>query len=69
LHREQRDFAVASKASLCSIKRLESAPRPLDTSGRTVDAIRGAFEERGVTFRDGDHAGVTATPLVSLEKN
>jgi hypothetical protein len=45
---EQRDLAIASKASLRSIKRLESAPGPLDTSGRTVDAIRRAFEDRGV---------------------
>jgi transcriptional regulator with XRE-family HTH domain len=55
---EQRDLADASKVSLPSIKRLETAPGQLAAQARTIDAIRAAFEVAGVEFTNGDRRGV-----------
>ncbi len=58
LGREQRDLAEAAKVSFSSIRRLETAPEP-QAHVRTVDAVRRAFEERGLTFNDGGHPSVS----------
>lgn len=47
---EQRNLAEASKVSLPSIKRLETAPGPLGAQARTIDALRAALEAAGVEF-------------------
>jgi hypothetical protein len=59
LHWEQSDLAEASKVPIGSIKRIEMAPGPIRKNERAMNAIRQAFETRGVTFTDGDHPSVT----------
>jgi transcriptional regulator with XRE-family HTH domain len=55
---EQRDLAEASKVSLPSIKRLETAHGTLAAQERTVEAIRAAIDAAGVEFTNDDQPGV-----------
>lgn len=55
---EQKDLAERSGVSLPTIKRLETQPGQLGAHGRTVGAIRAAFEAVGVEFiAAGDYQG------------
>jgi hypothetical protein len=55
---EQRHLADASSVSLPTIKRLEAKPGPLVAHGSTIALLRGAFEDAGIEFTNGDQPGV-----------
>ena len=46
----QSDLANASKVSIPTIARLESAPGPIGGRSETAEAIRNALEKAGVEF-------------------
>ncbi len=54
-----RDVAKMSLVAPATVSRLEAG---IELKPRTVNAIRRAFEERGVEFLDGDAPGVRLHP-------
>lgn len=63
---EQKDLAGASAVSLPTIKRLETQKGKLVAQDRTVDAIKRALEEAGITFIADGAASAAGGPGVRL---
>jgi transcriptional regulator with XRE-family HTH domain len=55
---EQRHLSEASSVSLATIKRLEAKAGSLGAHPATLAALRGAFENAGIEFTNGDKPGV-----------
>lgn len=59
------DLATAAKVAPGTVVRMES---DVELKPRTVEALRRAFEARGVEFIDGDAPGVRIHPMPTPRK-